>query len=585
MQQEEILKVTPEWVISPEPAAIHLKALMEEVHGLHPLVARILYVRGYRDFRAVRDFMRPADNNLNDIPEMKGMKKAISRIEVALKNDEKILVYGDYDVDGTCSAAVMHTFLKSLKAPVEYYNPDRYSEGYGISKTGVEYAGRNNFKLVIALDCGIAAVDRISEAKDSGIDFIVCDHHMPGEVLPPAVAVLNPKQKDCPLYGEELCGCGVAFLLIHALCRHFNLDDARWKSALPLVAVATCCDIVDLTGLNRSLVKAGLELLNKTPPAGITAMLKKAAYEGHLSVSDVVFKIGPRINAAGRLAHAKEAVELLIQNDVPSAMPFAERLESLNRERRILDKEVTAEAIGLMYQYDPTLSASATVVKNAGWHKGVIGITASRLIEVCYRPTIVFTEIDGVLTGSARSIEGFDLFTAVKDCAELLLNYGGHHSAAGMSLKAENFKAFRTMFEAAVARNMGDLTRRPKLNIDVEADFSNWHNGGFKRFFNQLNRLKPYGPKNREPVFASRRCLAADVRVVGTDHLKFEVYQKGSEAGRFPVIAFGCANIYDRLTAGAYFDLAYTVGSNYWNGITSFQLEAKDITNLSQGAG
>lgn len=582
MQQEEALKVVPEWTAPPEINTDRLKALMNEVKGLHPIVARILYHRGYRNFGAVRSFMRPAENAFTDIPEMKGMKTAVARIEAAVRKDEKILVYGDYDVDGTCSTAVMYTFLKSMKASVEYYNPDRYAEGYGISKAGVDYAAREGFGLVIALDCGIAAVDRITEAKDLGVDFIVCDHHMPGEVLPPAVAVLNPKQKDCPLYGEELCGCGVAFFLIRALCRHFNLNEAHWKSALPLVAVATCCDIVDLTGLNRSLVKAGLELLNTNTPAGITAMMKKAAYEGTLDVSDVVFKIGPRINAAGRLAHAREAVQLLTQKDVPSAMPFAERLEELNRERRILDKEVTAMAVDLMRDYDPDLTASATVVKSEGWHKGVIGITASRLTEVCYRPTVVFTEIDGMLTGSARSIEGFDLFTAVKACAELLTNYGGHRSAAGMSLKAENFEAFRSMFEAAVARGMGDLTRRPKLYIDVEADFEAWHDERFKGFFNQLNRLKPYGPKNREPVFASRSCSAADVRVVGTEHLKFQVYQEGSKAGRFPVIAFGCGDLYDRLAAGARFDMAYTVGSNHWNGVTSFQLEAKDITNLSE---
>ncbi|MCA1751755.1 MAG: single-stranded-DNA-specific exonuclease RecJ [Cryomorphaceae bacterium] len=580
--QEEALKLVPEWTDPPSCAPENLKALMNEVKGLHPIVARILYNRGYRNFAAVRSFMRPAENASTNIPEMKGMKTAVSRIGTAVRNDEKILVYGDYDVDGTCSTAVMYTFLKSLKAKVEYYNPDRYAEGYGISKAGVEYAAHEGFGLVIALDCGIAAVDRIAEAKNLGVDFIVCDHHMPGEVLPPAVAILNPKQKDCALYGEELCGCGVAFLLIRALCRHFNLNEEHWKAALPLVAVATCCDIVDLTGLNRSLVMTGLQLLNKTPPPGISAMLKKAAYAGTLDVSDVVFKIGPRINAAGRLAHAREAVQLLTQKDVPSAMPFAERLEELNRERRILDKEVTALAVDLMRDYDPDLTASATVVKSDGWHKGVIGITASRLTEVCYRPTVVFTEIDGMLTGSARSIEGFDLFKAVKDCAELLTNYGGHRSAAGMSLKAENFEAFRSMFEAAVARGMGDLTRRPKLYIDVEADFEDWHDEHFKGFFNQLNRLKPYGPKNREPVFATRRCSAADVRVVGTEHLKFKVYQEGSKAGRFPVIAFRCADLYDRLVSGARFDMAYTVGSNHWNGVTSFQLEAKDITNLSE---
>lgn len=575
--QDTLQKTIPELRIAPRPAAEILQMLTEKIPGLHPLPAGILWSRGYRDFASIKAFMQPALPDFSRLPAMKGMRAAVARITAARAAGEKILVYGDYDVDGTCATAVMYSFLKKAGASVESYNPDRYLEGYGISRAGIEFAEKAGHTLLITLDCGIAATDRIAEARAAGIDVIVCDHHTPGEVLPRALAVLNPKQKDCPLYGEELCGCGVAFLLIRALCEAWSLPERMWREALPLTAVATCCDIVDLIGMNRGIVKAGLTALNENPPPGIAAMLQKAGYSGTLSVADVVFKIGPRINAAGRLAHAREAVQLLISPDTASAAPFAERLEALNRERRILDKEVTAEAAEVMTNYDPQLTKSATVVKSDNWHKGVIGITASRLTEICYRPAVVFTEADGALTGSARSVEGFDLYAALKDCEDLFSRFGGHKAAAGLSLPSENFEAFRARFEQAVEARTKGIAPRPAIDIDAEADFSEWYDGRFKQFFNQLNRLKPYGPKNREPLFLTRECRAEDVRIVGTDHLRFKARSDGAGRASFPVIAFRYGHLFDTLSSGAAFSMVYTIGTNEWNGRISLQLEAKDI--------
>lgn len=574
----ETEKASLYWRKADTPDARVVENLIKNTPGLHPMVAQLLASRGYTTMEAVRSFLTPGMPRLEEPIDMKDLEVACARVAQAVDSNEPILVYGDYDVDGTCSTAMMYRFLQTLGARCAFYNPDRYQEGYGISTRGIDFAESEGFGLVIALDCGIMAAAQITDARQRGIDFIVCDHHLPGAELPPAVAVLNPKQKDCPLNGEELCGCGVGFVLLKRLCTHYGLDDAAWKSALPLVAVATCCDIVDLTGLNRSLVKAGLDMLNENPDPGIAAMLKKAAYEGVVSVSDVVFKIGPRINAAGRLAHAREAVELLTSGDLPAAMPYAERLETLNRERRQLDKDITAQAIEVMRTEDPDDSMATTVVRHPEWHKGVIGIVASRLTEVVYRPAIVFTEADGMLTGSARSVADFDLHAAIASCSDLLDRFGGHHAAAGLSLKSEHFAAFRRRFEDFVSQATHQEQATPSLRIDAETDFTEWYDERFHQFFNQLNRLQPYGPKNMEPVFCTRGCEAADVRVVGTDHLKFKVYQPAHPGLLFPVISFGTARYYEALRTGAPFDLAYTVGSNHWNGRTSFQLEAKDIT-------
>lgn len=580
MQEQLTSKGVLHWDFGPEINTETLSALIAQVSGLHPIVAEILCKRNCENLEGVKRFLTPGLDNLEGIPEMKDLQKAAERVLKARDNSEKILVYGDYDVDGSCATAMMYTFLRELGADVSYYNPDRYAEGYGISEAGIRHAREQGYGLIIALDCGIAAIDRITEAAEAGIDVIVCDHHQPGDQLPAAHAILNPKQPDCGLYGEELCGCGVGFMLIMHMCHLLEKEPEVWKRFLPLVAIATCCDIVDLTGLNRSLVKAGLDMINENPPAAVAAMLQTAAYQGHIDVSDVVFKLGPRINAAGRLAHARDAVELLIQNDLPSAMPYAHKLESLNLERRALDKEITAEAVEAMMAADPELKRKTTVVKSDAWHKGVIGIVASRLTEVCYRPTVVCTEVDGMLTCSARSVVDFDLYSALKACAHLLTAFGGHHSAAGLSLTPANFPAFCEAFEASVSESIGMNDGLQKLHIDKVTDFAEWHDGRFHSFFNQLCRLKPFGPKNREPIFATYGCQASNLRVVGKDHLKFQVSQKNKDSGYYDVIAFGFGHLYPYLSQGGIFDMAYAMGSNTWNGKSSFQLEAKDIRTV-----
>ncbi len=563
-----------------QPRAISsfaVKALCEQVNGLHPLVAEILLNRGYSSEDQLHTFFTPGLERVASAADMLHLERAALRVIHAMEEGQPILVYGDYDVDGTCSTAMMYHFLQGLGAKCGYYNPDRYNEGYGVSAAGIDYAAANGYKLLLTLDCGIAAVERITEAQAHGIDVVVCDHHLPGDVMPPAYAILNPKQEGCPLNGEELCGCGVAFMLIRKISGLMDLPDAQWLHYLPYVAVATCCDIVDLKGINRSLVKAGLESMNANAPVGFAALLQVAGYQGKLDVSDVVFKIGPRINAAGRLGHAREAVQLLVQEQLSTALPLATGLEMRNRERRQLDKDTTAVAIDLMRAQDADLSMHSTLVKHPDWHKGVIGIVASRLTEVCYRPTIVFAEgKGGQLTGSARSVEGFNLYEAIKDCAHLLEQFGGHRSAAGLSLKMERYEDFRNAFENSVAQRLIDHSRKPYLNVDIACQFSDWYNGQFNGFFNQLNRMRPFGPANLEPQFMTQGAKAVDVRTVGAEHLKFKALQEGLDQG-FDVIAFGMGHLCEQLKAGSAFDMVYTIGSNDWNGKRSFQLEAKDI--------
>ena len=546
---------------------------------MHPIIATLLVQRGLSERSSVESFFTPGLKRIEALPAMKDLAKATERVLKALQNRERILVYGDYDVDGSCATAMVHSFLRGRGAEVQAYNPDRYKEGYGISKQGVSHAIEGGFGLVLALDCGIAAVDRISELAAGGIDCIVCDHHLPGPVLPPAYAILNPKQRDCPLLGEELCGCGVAFELIRSVCGTLNLPKGEWMQFLPHVAVATCCDIVPLLGINRSLVSEGLKALNADPPPAYAALLRCAAYSGTLSVADVVFKIGPRINAAGRLNHARKAVSLLTATSLDEAMPMAMELEQLNRERRSMDKHMSEEAVELMLQEDPHMNRAATVLSKEGWHKGLVGIAASRLMERCYRPTVVLTELDGQLSGSARSVEDFNLYKALQHCEEHLIQFGGHAAAAGMSLSKESFADFKAAFEQYCASQLGEVECIPPLRIDLKVDFREWANEQFGIFFKQMNRLRPFGPGNMQAVFATEGCKARDVRVLGADgsHLKFEAYQEDHPAKGFSTIAFGFGQLAEALKEGNRFDLAYTIGTNYWNGESLLQLEAKDI--------
>jgi single-stranded-DNA-specific exonuclease len=565
------------WVVAEAPERIKRQALTDAVANLHPVIADLLLQRGLDTFEAVRDFFNPSLDMLDELGELADLERAVLRVADALANGERIMVYGDYDVDGTCSVAMMYRFLKGLGAEVTYYIPDRYGEGYGISAAGVAHAADAGMELVITLDCGIAAVEQVAKGNALGLDFIICDHHIPGPVMPPAYAVLNPQRADCAFKGKELCGCGVGFMLVRALSQHLGLPDETWESQLGLVAVATCCDIVPLTGINRALVYTGLQALDADPPAGIDALLKVAGFNGSLTVADVVFKIGPRINAAGRLRHASLAAELLITEDRERAGELAAEIEQLNLERRTLDKQITLEAVEIMTEGDPDHAHHATVVHSEGWHKGLIGIVASRLTEVCYRPTVVLTESNGMLTGSARSIDGFNLYAAIEACSETLVQFGGHQSAAGLTMRPEMLIHFTEQFRQVSGSLMNAEDRIPKLYIDLEIDFEAWFTPNPDVFTRQLLRLGPFGPANMEPLFLTKGCKARYVRLLKNEHVSFVVYQPDRPDIELRVIAFQRGAHFDDLHAGKPFSMVYTISEQVWQGNKRIQLEAKDI--------
>ena len=564
------------WVLPPDTDHHITTKLISEVQNLHPVIAEILIKRGLDSFNSVRNFFKVDLNRIDDYGEMKDCEKASDRILLAITDNEKILIYGDYDVDGTSSVSMLMLFLKSFGADVSYYIPDRYKEGYGVSDRGVEHTLSGKYDLMITVDCGISAAHELNRVSDAGIDVIICDHHLPGDELPKVFATLNPQQADCNYKGKELCGGGVALILLKSLSRKLNKPD-EWKNYLDLAAIATCCDIVPLRGVNRIIVQAGIEQINTQRRTSIAALLKIAGYEENLDVSDIVFKIGPRINAAGRLKHASLTVELLIESDFDLASETAAKMENLNVKRKAMDKAITESALAQMYLNDPDLVRNTTVVHSEDWHKGVIGIVASRLIERCHRPTIVFTNVDGMLTGSGRSVGGVHLYEALKICENHLEKFGGHAAAAGLSLKLDSLSDFMEAFEAAIAKQVPEKWSSPELNIDAVTDLSDWHNDMFDRFYAQLNRCRPFGPANAQPVFATFSCRARLVRTVGKDHLKFEVYQEANPKVGIQVIAFNMVDHYADLASGQSFRLAYNIEENTWRGKSSLQLNAKDI--------
>lgn len=563
------------WVLPPETDKHIVDGLISKVSNLHPVIAGILIKRGLDSFETIKNFFKVDLSRIDNYGEMKDCEKASDRVLQAIDKDEKILIYGDYDVDGTSSVSMLVLFLKSFGADVSYYIPDRYKEGYGVSNRGVEHTLSEKYDLMITVDCGISAAPELNRLSDAGIDVIICDHHLPGDVLPEVFAILNPQQADCPYMGKELCGCGVALILLKSLSRKLNKPN-EWKNYLDLAAIATCCDIVPLRGVNRIIVQAGIEQINTQRRTSISALLKIAGYEESLDVSDIVFKIGPRINAAGRLKHASLTVELLIESDFDLASETAAKMENLNVKRKGMDKDITASALAQMYLNDPGLVRNTTVVHSEEWHKGVIGIVASRLIERCHRPTIVFTNVDGMLTGSGRSVDGVHLYEALKICEDHIEKFGGHAAAAGLSLKLDSLPDFMQAFDAAIAKQVPKRTN-PKLYIDAVVDLSDWHNDMFDRFYGQLNRCRPFGPANAQPLFATFSCRARSVRTVGKDHLKFEVYQDSNSKVGVQVIAFNMVDHYDDLASGKVFKLAYNIEENTWRGKSSLQLNAKDI--------
>ncbi|MBK8610167.1 MAG: single-stranded-DNA-specific exonuclease RecJ [Chitinophagaceae bacterium] len=544
---------------------------LQQALKINPALCRILANRGYDDYDKAKLFFRPQLADLHDPMLMKDMKKAVLRILAAFDQKEKILVFGDYDVDGTTSVACMYQFLSKIYDPalIDFYIPHRYKEGYGISKIGIDFAKEQNFSLIISLDCGIKSVDLIGYAKSLDIDFIVCDHHLPDEELPPAVAILNAKQKDCGYPYKELCGCGVGFKLITALAIELNIDAEHYHCYLDLVAIAIAADIVPITGENRIMAYYGLDKINNDPNPGVKALIFLGGLQNKLSINNVVFVIAPRVNAAGRMDDAKKAVQLFIEADYTKALEFAEMLHSDNSDRKEADSSITEEALEIIAANPALQNKKTTVVFRKHWHKGVVGIVASRLIETWYRPTVVLTQSGDIVAGSARSVPGFNLYEAVHACHELLLGYGGHFAAAGLSLLPENVEAFATHFEQVVAGSIPEHLLIPEIIIDSEISFKDLN----QNFYNILCQMEPFGPDNMRPVFVAKQVQdTGSSKVVKELHIRFVVKQDGFS---FTGIGFNLAEKFPLLKKPV--DIVFTVDENEWNGNVSLQLKVIDI--------
>jgi single-stranded-DNA-specific exonuclease len=503
---------------------------------------------------------------------MKDMEVAIDRIELAIQTGEKILIYGDYDVDGTTSVALTYSFLRKHHSEIDFYIPDRYREGYGISTQGIDYASEHGYSLIIALDCGIKSVDKIAYANEKGVDFIICDHHLPGDVLPAAIAVLDPKRSDCEYPYKELSGCGIGFKLIQAYAQKNDLPFEEISAYLDLVACSIASDIVPITGENRVLAWFGLHKLNTDPCKGLTALMNLSGRKDDLTITDVVFTIGPRINAAGRIDDAKHAVNLLIADNDAIAFEKGEIINTKNTERKEHDSLITEQALALIDTNPDLIARKTTVVYNQDWHKGVIGIVASRLTEKYYRPTIVLTNSNGLAAGSARSVIGFDLYEALSECSDLLEQFGGHKYAAGMTMKTENIPAFQQRFEEVVSRTITDEQLIQSIIIDTEIALNHID----AKFFRILKQFEPFGPQNMAPIFLSRNVYTyGSASLAGTNHLKMSVQQ--DDQTYFNCIGFGLGEFLPMINSGAPFDICYTIEENVWKEKRSIQLNIKGI--------
>lgn len=577
------------WDILPEGDDQIVKHL-QEVLKIEATLANLLSQRGISNYDEAKTFFRPELSQLHDPFLMMDMDKAVSRIEDAINRREKILVYGDYDVDGTTAVALVYSFLKKLYSEVDFYIPDRYKEGYGISIQGIDFAAKSGYKLVIALDCGIKAVDKIEYAKSKGVDFIIGDHHRPGDQIPEAIAVLDPKRNDCEYPYKELSGCGVGFKMIQAYSQKntFPFDDLN--EYLDLVVVAIASDIVPITGENRILAYYGLQRINSNPRPGIEAILEYTSfkkvrpkniedgdyiYNKELTVSDLVFQIGPRINAAGRIESGRNSVELLISQTLEMAAGYALRINELNTERRTLDSEITEEALQMIEEDADNESKQSTIVFNPNWSKGVIGIVASRLIEAHYRPTVVFTKSNGLLTASCRSVQNFDIYDAIDFCSDLIEHFGGHKYAAGFSLKPENLDAFKIKFEKYVQDNIKEESLVPEIQIDAEIHLNEINN----KFYRILRQFAPFGPGNMAPIFMTSDVMDTGMaRVVGKNHLKLEVVHANISGYPLPAIAFQQADKIKSIKGqGLTFSICFHLEENEWNGQKNLQLNVVDI--------
>ncbi len=551
----------------------NLTSSLHESLKINKTICSILVNRGIDTFDAAKNFFRPSLQNLHDPFLMKDMKKAVDRIESAINNNEKILIFGDYDVDGTTAVASFFQFINELydKNLTDFYIPHRYNEGYGISKKGIDFAAENNFSLVICLDCGIKSVELIDYAASLNIDFIICDHHLPGNNLPNAKAILNPKQNDCNYPYKDLCGCGVGFKLMTALAIHYNLHEASYLCYLDLLAIAIAADIVPMTGENRILAYHGLIKINKNPSPGIHALIKLGGINKQLSITNVVFVIAPRVNAAGRMDDAKKAVQLFIERDEKKAMEIGSLLQADNSERKEIDSEITQEALCII-QSDASFSQKkACVLYREHWHKGVVGIVASRIIEHHYKPTIVLTKSGETITGSARSIKGFNLYEAIYQCKEHLLHYGGHFAAAGLSMLPENLEAFSQKFNEVVCNTIDESLLIPETTIDAAINFDEINSG----FYNILSQMEPFGPENMNPVFIVKNVKDNGYsRILKDKHIKFEVIQNNT---RMSGIGFNMAEKFYLLQNNQPVDIVFSLEENEYNGNVRIQMKVIDF--------
>ena len=585
------MPIEKRWVVKPQgnPKAV---AAMAAATGISPVLANLLVQRGIDTLEKAKKFFNPQLSDLHDPFLMKDMDKAVERVERAVRNREKIMVYGDYDVDGTTAVALVYKFLRQIgHKDLLFYIPDRYTEGYGISTKGIDHAARKGATLIIALDCGIKAIEKVDYAKRKGVDFIICDHHLPAEEIPRAVAVLDPKRADCSYPFDELSGCGVGFKLVQAYCQKNGIPFQQIEPLLDLLAVSIASDIVPLVDENRILAHYGLLRLNASPSKGLLSIIKICGLDRHnITIDDIVFKIGPRINAAGRMRMDENdenaapsggyaAVNLLIEGNESLAEEFGSVIDGFNQDRKYIDRSVTQEAHDFIEAHAELKAAKSTVIYNPRWMKGIVGIVASRLIETYYRPTVVLTMSNGFVTGSARSVPGFDLYQAIESCSDLLENFGGHMYAAGLTMRPERVEEFTRRFNAYVEENIDPITLQPQVEIDSELFFSNI-TPAFRR---DLNRFQPFGPGNPAPVFVTRGVVShGETKLVGADceHLRMDLMQRQKPNTTIQTIAFQQPTHYEWIRAGHPIDVCYQIVENHYRGSVSVQLRIKDIKPL-----
>ena len=585
------MPIEKRWVVKPQgnPEAV---AAMAAATGISPVLANLLVQRGIDTLEKAKKFFNPQLSDLHDPFLMKDMDKAVERVERAVRNREKIMVYGDYDVDGTTAVALVYKFLRQIgHKDLLFYIPDRYTEGYGISTKGIDHAARKGATLIIALDCGIKAIEKVDYAKRKGVDFIICDHHLPAEEIPRAVAVLDPKRADCSYPFDELSGCGVGFKLVQAYCQKNGIPFQQIEPLLDLLAVSIASDIVPLVDENRILAHYGLLRLNASPSKGLLSIIKICGLDRHnITIDDIVFKIGPRINAAGRMRMDENdenaapsggyaAVNLLIEGNESLAEEFGSVIDGFNQDRKCIDRSVTQEAHDFIEAHAELKAAKSSVIYNPRWMKGIVGIVASRLIETYYRPTVVLTMSNGFVTGSARSVPGFDLYQAIESCSDLLENFGGHMYAAGLTMRPERVEEFTRRFNAYVEENIDPITLQPQVEIDSELFFSNI-TPAFRR---DLNRFQPFGPGNPAPVFVTRGVVShGETKLVGADceHLRMDLMQRQKPNTTIQTIAFQQPTHYEWIRAGHPIDVCYQIVENHYRGSVSVQLRIKDIKPL-----